>query len=192
LRLIYFVLFTILLGCQSKTEPSKDVPEPQGRKSSGYVEALMSHYRAPETEIKGQLPPPPIGYAYFTVGATDEEDTVRILLDTVKELIDLSILAKQPADSITIASLVRGESLLKLNPEAKQKASLIKHRASLDSIIQKGKKFTLDSLFTKSGMQKDNLEPQTQAYLIDALSNWGLLVYWDDYGGYYTVKEAKE
>lgn len=155
------------------------------------MEALMTHYRIQGKISKEQLPPPPVGYAFFTAGAAYGEDTVRILLDTVKELVELSVLANQPTDSITIASIVKGDRLLRLNPEAKQNASVIKPWESLDSITRRGKEFTLDSLFTKSGMQKKNLEPSKQAYLIDALSNWGLLVFWDDYSGFYKVKEVK-
>ncbi|WP_299821596.1 hypothetical protein [uncultured Pontibacter sp.] len=192
MRLLSIAVLLFLVSCQIEPKSKTEISELYGERSKGFVKALMTHYRNPYKEYKEQLPPPPIGSFLFTVGAINGEDTVRILLDTVSELVKLSIIANQPLDSATIASIVKGEKLLTLNAEAMGNALVIEPSSRIDSIIQKGKKFTLDSLFTERGMQKKNLERSQQRYLIDALSKWGLVVVWDDYSATYHVLEIKD
>ncbi|PSR54092.1 hypothetical protein AHMF7605_11450 [Adhaeribacter arboris] len=191
LRLVFVLLLIFLTGCQSKHEPVEKVPNEQGRENESYVKALMTHYVAPSTRSKDLLPPPPLGYSYFTAGATYKGDTLRILLNTVKELVDLSVLAGESTDSVSIVSLVKGETLLELNEEAKNETKVIKRWASVDSIKSQGKNYTLNHYFSESGMQRKNLDFPEQAYLIDALSDWGLLVSWDDYIGTYRINSLK-
>lgn len=152
----------------------------------------MTHYTAPNKIKKEQLPPPQIGYSFFTIGGLNGVDTVRILFDTVRDLVELSLLAQQPTDSISIVSLIKGKNFLVLNAAALKEANIVKPWMPLDFILSKGKQFTLDSLFTKKGTQKTNLERPQQAYLIDALSNWGMFVFWDDYSGSYRIKESND
>lgn len=187
---MFFCYLTLLFGCQSKPETIIKLPEEQGRKRAPYVKAIMSGYRAPGEKSVNLLPPPSNAYSYFSVGATFKGDTVKILVRrTIRELVDLSELAGQPTDSVTIASLVKGESLLVLNEEAKREAQIIKVSANIDSVRSKGKDFTVNYYFDPSGYQKKNLNTSEQNYLIDALSDWGYLIYFDDYIGTYLIKK---
>jgi hypothetical protein len=164
--------------------------EEQGRKGAPYVKAIMSGYKAPDEKSMNLLPPPPNAYSYFSVGATFKGDTVKILVRrTIRELVDLSKLAGQPTDSVTIASLVKGESLLELNEEAKKEAQIIKVSANIDSVKLKGKDYTVNYYFDPSGYQKNTLNASEQNYLIDVLSDWGYLIYFDDNIGTYLIKK---
>jgi hypothetical protein len=186
---LFVLLILLLIGCQKKNNIVEDHPDEQGRKHKRYVKAIMTHFVAPSQRNADLLPPPPIGWSYLTVGATYEGDTLRIMLDTVKELVDLSTLAGAPTDSASIASVVKGENLLNLNEKAFGEASIIKPLASIDSVRSQGRQYTLKHYFKESGYQKVHLSPSEQDYLIDALSGWGILVYWDDYIGTYLIVE---
>ena len=186
---LFVLLVLLLVGCQKRNNIVEEYPDEKGRRHKRYVKAIMTHFVAPNQRNADLLPPPPIGRSFLTVGATYEGDTLRILLDTVKELVDLSILAGSPTDSASIASVVKGEKLLNLNEKAFGEASIIKPWASVDSVRSQGKQYTLNYYFKKSGYQKVHLSPPEQAYLIDALSGWGLLITFDDYGGYYSIEE---
>ena len=153
-RFAFLVL--LLLGCQAKNLGEKEVHE-LGRKNKSYVNMLMVQYVAPSEKYKQRVPPPPIGWSYLTVGATYKGDTLRILLDTVKELVSLSEIADSPVDSVSIASLVKGESFLKLNEKALKEAYVIGRSASIDSVRLNGKKYTLEYYFNEEGYQKQHL-----------------------------------
>ena len=191
LRLVLTLFLIYLTACQSKHEPVEKLPNEQGRKNENYVKALMTHYVAPSARSKDLVPPPSIGYSYFTVGATYKADTLRVLLNTVKELVDLSLLAGESTDSVSIVSLIKGETMLQLNEEAKSETKDVKRRASVDSIESQGKKYTLNHYFNESGMQRKSFDFPEQASLIDALSDWGVLLTWDDYIGAYHIKDLK-
>jgi hypothetical protein len=185
-----FCYLTLLFGCQSKPETIIKLPEEQGRKKLTYVKAIMSGYRAPGEKSVNLLPPPPNAYSYFSVGATFKGDTVKILVGrTIRELVDLSELAGQPTDSITLASLVNGEGLLELNEEAKREAQIIKVSENIDSVKLKGKDYTVNYYFDPSGYQKNTLNASEQNYLVDILSDWGYLIYFDDYIGTYIIRK---
>ncbi len=191
LRMALAFLLVYLAACQSKQAPIKKLPNEQGRKNEDYIKALMTHYAAPSARSKDLPPPPSIGNSYFTVGATYKGDTLRILLYTVKELLDLSLLAGASTDSVLIVSFIKGGTMLRLNEEAKKETKVVKYSASVDSIKSQGKDYTLKYYFSESGMQKKNFDFPEQASLIDALSDWGLLVTWDDMIGAYHVKGFK-
>ncbi len=180
-------LVLLLTGCRST--PVEELPDEQGRKNRSYVKALMFQYVSPNERYEGRMPPPPIGFSYLTIGATYKSDTLRILLHTVRELVDISETAGSQTDSAYIASLIKGEDLLDLNKEAIEESYVIKPLASIDSVKSRGRQYTLDYYFTENGYQKVHLSFREQAYLIDALSDWGLLISFDDVGGIYRVRE---
>ena len=152
------LLLLLLGGCQTKNELVESQPYEQGRKNKLYVKTLMHQYVAP-SERKNRslpltLPPPPIGFSYLTVGATYKGDTLRILLHTVRELVEISEIAGSPTDSAYIASLVKGDNLLKLDGEAIKEVSIIKPWASVDSVRSQGKQYTLNYYFKKKWIPK--------------------------------------
>lgn len=191
-RCIYYRRFAFLVlllaGCQTKNAEEKKADE-FGRKSESYVSTLMVQYVAPSERYEGTVPPPPIGWSYLTVGATYKGDSLRILVDTVRELVSLSEMADAPVDSASIASLVKGNSFLTLNEEALKEAYVIKPSASIDSFRSHGKEYILEYYFDDKGYQKKPLDSAEQAALIDALSDWGMLIWQDDMMGLFRVKE---
>lgn len=188
IKLLVF-LIPLLVGCQKGTNHVEEYPVEQGRKNIAYVNTLMVQYVNPSAKYEGQLPAPPIGWDYLTVGATYNDDTLRILLDTVKELVKISMLADSPVDSVSIASLIKGENFLRLNEKALKKVFVIKPFESIDSVKLHGKEYTLKYFFDEKGYQKVHLKFNEQAYLIDALSDWGMLISQDDYSGSFHVRE---
>lgn len=178
----------LLAGCQAQSFEEKETNR-LGRKNKSYVSTLMVQYVAPSERYEGTVPPPPIGWSYLTVGATYKGDSLRILVDTVRELVSLSEMADAPVDSASIASLVKGNSFLTLNEEALKEAYVIKPSASIDSFRSHGKEYILEYYFDDKGYQKKPLDSAEQAALIDALSDWGMLIWQDDMMGLFRVKE---
>lgn len=185
-----FGLCLFFMCCQGKIEPFEKSPDYQGRQDKAYVNAIMNRYLDPRKENKNQLPPSPLGISYFTIDAKYKSDTLRILIDTVSDLVKLSRIADSSTDSVFISKLVKGESLLHLNDIAFKQAFVIKHSAKVDSVKSKGKDYTVNYYFKENGWQRKPLNFPDQAYLIDALSDWGLLIYQDDYSGVFHLTES--
>lgn len=186
---LFVLLVLLLVGCQKSNGIVEEYPNEQGRKNIAYVNTLMVQHVNPSVKNEGQVPPPPIGWSYLTVGATYKDDTLRILLETVKELVKISLLANSPVDSVSIASLIKGDKFLRLNEKGLKESFVIDPVASIDSVKLHGKEYTLKHYFNERGYQKVFLDFNEQAYLIDALSNWGLLISQDDYIGSFHVRE---
>jgi hypothetical protein len=186
------MLVLLFIGCQSKTELSENQFGESGRRSKRYVKAIMTHYVAPDPRNMNLLPAPPEGNSFFTVGAAYKGDSLQVLLSTVKELVGMSKLAGLPTDSASIASIVNGDNLLILNAEAFRIATTIKPYASVDSLKSQGKQHIINYYFSENGYQRKQLSPSEQAYLIDSLSDLGILVYWDDYIGTYHIVELAQ
>ncbi|MDQ3535498.1 MAG: hypothetical protein M3421_07720 [Bacteroidota bacterium] len=60
----------------------------------------MTQYLLLYEPIEDFSPPPPIIRSFFTIGATHEGDTMRILLYTIIELADLYLIARKSIDSV--------------------------------------------------------------------------------------------
>ncbi|WP_192823551.1 hypothetical protein [Rufibacter sp. LB8] len=162
-----------------------------GRRNSEYIKALMTQYIHPSTIGLKTLPPPPIGISYFTIGAICKGDSIRVLVNTVKELVDLSLVAHNSTDSAEIVKIIKGEDFLSLNEDAKAQVKVVYPIKRIDSIRTKGKDFFINHFFEESGLQKESLDFPEQAYLIDVLSNWGILISFDDYIGFYRIHEKE-
>jgi hypothetical protein len=71
--------------------------------------------------------------------------------------------------------------------------TIIKPVARLDSIFNKGREFTLKTFFNNlGGYSSDAIwNDEEEAYLIDRLSRWCILVFRDDETGYITLEDPK-
>lgn len=185
----------MLIGCQAETQ-NADVTLPQsGRKADKFVKAITHHY----TIISKADSDPEYGSRVggartsdfpFTVGATYKEDTFRILLPDLWHLNEILKRNGLPADSLLMASLVKGEKLLEFDVNSMHSIDIIRKWKSIDSIKRKGKEYFIDYYFNEKGVQKvAPLSPYEMAYMIDILSDWGILVALDDESGFYYLYE---
>jgi hypothetical protein len=186
---------TMFLGCQVETQNNNFTPPESGRKSDNFVKGIMHHYtiisRAdsdPEYGIR--VGGARISDFFFTVGATYKEDTFRVLLPDLWQLNKLIERNELPSDSLLMASLVKGEKLLEFNVSSMHSLDIVREWKSVDLIKSKGKKYFLDYYFKENGFQKvAPLSDYEAAYIIDILSDWGVLVGLDDESGFYYLRD---
>lgn len=187
---------SILIGCQKKTQNPDIILSETGRKSDNFVKEIMHHYtiisRADSDPEYGNR----VGGArtsdyLFTIGATYKEDTFHILLSDLWQLNKLIERNGLPSDSLLMASLVKGEKLLEFNISSMHTLNIVREWKSVDSIRRKGKDYFLDYYFKENEYQKVvPLSDYEAAYIIDILSDWGVLVGFDEYSGFYYLRDV--
>ncbi|MBC5772989.1 hypothetical protein H8S95_02850 [Pontibacter sp. KCTC 32443] len=198
LVILFFLLFVFLLfGCQKVGNNAENSTTNEGRKLDNFIKGVMHNYtpyyskRETDPDYVVQVPGALRPNYFFTIGATYRGDTIRILLPELWELIELSEIVGSPKDSLSLVELVKGTKLLMLNKEAMDQVTVIRKWKSVDSVAAQGKRQLLDHYFRDNGYRKSDLQlsNKEEAYLIDRLSDWGVLIMQDDESGFFRLEK---
>lgn len=186
----------ILMGCQTNTQNPDSSLLGSSRQSDAFVKGIMHHY----TVISRLKSDPGYGSRvvgaltsdyHFTIGGSYKEDTFRILLPDLLQLNNLCIKTGLSPDSLLMTSLVKGEKLIEFDAGNIYGIEIVRKWKSVDSVKSKGKQYFLEYYFKENGFQK--VIPTSdfeKAYIIDILSDWGVLVGLDDESGFYYLRDV--
>lgn len=194
--LLHLLSVLLLLGCQRDGHTLKNPTTEEGRKLDSFIKGVMHNYtpyyskRETDPEYISRVPGAVRPHYLFTVDATYKGDTVRILLTKLWKLVELSKRVGAPTDSLSLVALVKGERQLELNEDAMDRVTVVRKWKSVDSVTKKGKQPTLNYYFRDNGYIKGGLlSNKEEAYLIDRLSDWGILIKQDDESGFYRLEK---
>ncbi len=190
--LLFQLFIMILFGCKSKEQAQKEVSIEEGRLLDSFVKGIMHRYTAyySKRKVDPRLPTDWRPEYLYTVGATYKGDTIRILQKGLWDLIELCEETGAPIDSLSLAGLVKTEKLLKLNKNAMDGVFIVRKWKSVDSVATAGKQEFLNYYFNDDGFLKGkNTTSKENIYIIDRLSDWGVLIAQDDISGYYYIEK---
>lgn len=120
----------------------------------------------------------------FTMEAIYKGEELRVLINK-----DQLIRLLNDNDSAKIASMILNDGPLKLSDSTFSKVTVWKPQKNIDDIILNGKEKTLEVFFNTDGWQKKSIEYPMEANLINALTEWCVLVYRDDESGFLRLEE---
>jgi hypothetical protein len=121
----------------------------------------------------------------FTISAEYNGEQLRILTDKFR-LIHLLNEREEIIDS-----LIMNDGMVHLNDSTFNKVQVLKAQTSIDTILLSGKEKTLETYFEADGWQRKGvLNHPEEINLVNALTNWCVLVSQDDVSGYLRIEES--